>query len=81
MDSLFEKIASLRMLCEESGFTPDSKEGNMFHGILDVLKEMSQMIENIEGEYLGAFQMRAEDVLKDAEKYFSDVEDTEELPF
>lgn len=80
MDSLFEKIASLRVLCEENGFTPDSKEGTIFHGILDVLKEMSQMIENIEGEYLGAFQMRAEDVLKDAEKYFSD-EDTEELPF
>lgn len=52
MNYIYEKIAYLRGLCEGSGFSPDSKEGKIFHGILDVLDEMAQVIETRENEEL-----------------------------
>lgn len=49
MEYLFKKISDLRELCQESGFEVQSKEGRIFHGILDILDEMANVLET--GEY------------------------------
>lgn len=45
MEYFEKKITYLRGLCDGSGFAEDSKEGKVFHGILDVLDDMAFMLE------------------------------------
>lgn len=45
MEYFEKKITYLRGLCDGSGFSPDSNEGKVFHGILDVLDDMAFMLE------------------------------------
>ena len=45
MEYFEKKITYLRGLCDGSGFAEDSKEGKIFHGILDVLDDMAFMLE------------------------------------
>lgn len=44
MEELFEKLAALRELCNVLDFQPDSKEGRMFNGILEVLDDMAELL-------------------------------------
>ena len=37
MEYFDKKITYLRGLCDGSGFDPDTKEGKIFHGIMDIL--------------------------------------------
>ena len=46
MEYFEKKITYLRGLCDGSGYPPDSKEGKIFHGILDVLDDMAFMLES-----------------------------------
>ena len=34
------------LCCDGSGYSPDSKEGKIFHGILDVLDDIAFMLES-----------------------------------
>ena len=45
MEYFEKKITYLRGLCDASGFPEESKEGKIFHGILDVLDDMAFMLE------------------------------------
>lgn len=45
MEYFEKKITYLRGLCDGSGFSEESKEGKVFHGILDVLDDMAFMLE------------------------------------
>lgn len=45
MEYFEKKITYLRGLCDGSGFDPDSKEGKIFHGIMDILEDMAFMLE------------------------------------
>lgn len=45
MEYFEKKITYLRGLCDGSGFAPDSKEGKIFHEILNVLDDMAFMLE------------------------------------
>ena len=40
MEYFDKKITYLRGLCDGSGFDPDTKEGKIFHGIMDILEDM-----------------------------------------
>ena len=42
-----KKITYLKGLCDGSGFTEDSPQGKIFHGILDILDDMSFMLESV----------------------------------
>lgn len=46
MDYFYDKIAEIKTLCEESGFDENSKEGKIFHSILDLLDEFISSIED-----------------------------------
>ena len=46
MEYFEKKITYLRGLCDGSGYPPDSKEGKIFHGILDVLDDIAFMLES-----------------------------------
>lgn len=46
MEYFEKKITYLRGLCDGSGYPPDSKEGKIFHGILDLLDDMAFMLES-----------------------------------
>ena len=46
MEYFEKKITYLRGLCDGSGYSPDSKEGKIFHGILDVLDDIAFMLES-----------------------------------
>lgn len=56
MLNIIRKIAYLRGLCEGSGFGEDTKEGKIFSGILDVLDDIVdkideyQFLENFDGK-------------------------------
>ena len=41
MEYFDKKITYLRGLCDGSGFDPDTKEGKIFHGIMDILEDMA----------------------------------------
>ncbi|WP_313526796.1 CD1247 N-terminal domain-containing protein [Anaerotignum sp.] len=45
MEYFEKKITYLRGMCDGSGFDEDSKEGKVFHGILDILDDMAFMLE------------------------------------
>lgn len=45
MEYFEKKITYLRGLCDGSGFDENSKEGKIFHGMLDVLDDMAFMLE------------------------------------
>ena len=45
MEYFEKKITYLRGLCDGSDFDENSKEGKIFHGILDVLDDMAFMLE------------------------------------
>lgn len=45
MEYFEKKITYLRGLCDGSGFSEDSQEGKIFHGMLDVLDDMAFMLE------------------------------------
>ncbi len=45
MEYFEKKITYLRGLCDGSGFDPESKEGKIFHGIMDILEDMAFMLE------------------------------------
>lgn len=45
MEYFEKKITYLRGLCDGSGFSEESKEGKIFHGMLDVLDDMAFMLE------------------------------------
>ena len=45
MEYFEKKITYLRGLCDGSDFPAESKEGKIFHGILDVLDDMAFMLE------------------------------------
>lgn len=45
MEYFEKKITYLRGLCDGSGFDPDSKEGKIFHGMMDILEDMAFMLE------------------------------------
>ena len=42
-----KKIAYLKGLCDGSGFTEDSPQGKIFHGMLEMLDDMSAMLESV----------------------------------
>ena len=44
MEYFEKKITYLRGLCDGSGYPKDSKEGKIFHGILDVLDDLAFML-------------------------------------
>lgn len=46
MEYFEKKITYLRGLCDGSGYPQDSKEGKIFHGILDVLDDIAFMLES-----------------------------------
>ena len=46
MEYFEKKITYLRGLCDGSGYPPDSKEGKIFHAMLDVLDDIAFMLEN-----------------------------------
>jgi predicted RNA-binding Zn-ribbon protein involved in translation (DUF1610 family) len=46
MEYFEKKITYLRGLCDGSGFSPESQEGKIFHGILDVLDDMAKALSN-----------------------------------
>lgn len=45
MEYFEKKITYLRGLCDGSGFDPESKEGKIFHGVMDILEDMAFMLE------------------------------------
>ena len=45
MEYFEKKITYLRGLCDGSGFDPESKEGKIFHGMMDILEDMAFMLE------------------------------------
>lgn len=45
MEYFEKKITYLRGLCDGSGFDESSKEGKIFHGMLEVLDDMAFMLE------------------------------------
>lgn len=45
MEYFEKKITYLRGLCDGSGFSEESKEGKIFHGMLDILDDMAFMLE------------------------------------
>lgn len=45
MEYFEKKITYLRGLCDGSGFPEDSREGKIFHGMLDILDDMAFMLE------------------------------------
>lgn len=45
MEYFEKKITYLRGLCDGSGFSEESREGKIFHGMLDVLDDMAFMLE------------------------------------
>ena len=59
MEYFDKKITYLRGLCDGSGFDPDTKEGKIFHGIMDVLEDMAFMLETfMDDEELGRSAVR-----------------------
>ncbi len=46
MEYFEKKITYLRGLCDGSGYPSDSKEGKIFHGMLDLLDDMAFMLES-----------------------------------
>lgn len=68
MEYFEKKITYLRGLCDGSDFPEDSKEGKIFHGILDVLDDMAFMLETF---------MDDEDLVMDEE----DLDETDEPIF
>ena len=46
MEYFEKKITYLRGLCDGSGYPQDSKEGKIFHAMLDVLDDIAFMLEN-----------------------------------
>lgn len=68
MEYFEKKITYLRGLCDGSGFPEESKEGKIFHGILDVLDDMAFMLETF---------MDDEDMVMDEE----DLDETDEPIF
>lgn len=68
MEYFEKKITYLRGLCDGSGFPEESKEGKVFHGILDVLDDMAFMLETF---------MDDEDMVMEEE----DLDDTDEPIF
>ena len=45
MEYFEKKITYLRGLCDGSGFDPDTKEGKILHGVMDILEDMAFMLE------------------------------------
>lgn len=45
MEYFDRKIAYLRGMCDGSGFDETTKEGKIFHGILEVLEELANCLE------------------------------------
>lgn len=45
MEYFEKKITYLRGLCDGSGFDEASKEGKIFHGMLDIMDDMAFMLE------------------------------------
>jgi len=45
MEYFEKKITYLRGLCDGSGFDENSKEGKIFHGMLEILDDMAFMLE------------------------------------
>lgn len=45
MEYFEKKITYLRGLCDGSGFSEESKEGKILHGVLDILDDMAFMLE------------------------------------
>lgn len=58
MEYFDKKITYLRGLCDGSGFDPETKEGKIFHGIMDILEDMAFMLETfLDDEDLEAVDM------------------------
>ncbi|MFI3174804.1 MAG: hypothetical protein R3Y53_06320 [Bacillota bacterium] len=45
MEYFEKKLTYLRGLCDGSGFSKESNEGKIFHGIIEVLDDMAFMLE------------------------------------
>lgn len=66
MNELYQKIAYLRGVCDGSGFTKDSKEGKVFHGILDVLDDMSSALQDyMDDQFFGDVEDTGDDAYYD----------------
>jgi len=63
-----KKVTYLRGLCDGSGYTEDSKDGKIFHHMLDLLDDMSCMLEQQNSAEHQKLDMIAED--DDDEPYF-----------
>ncbi len=59
MEYFEKKITYLRGLCDGSGFDENSKEGKIFHGMLEILDDMAFMLETFMDD----------DEMEDMEKY------------
>ncbi len=69
MEYFEKKLTYLRGVCDGSGFSADTKEGKIFHGILEILDDMSFMLETfMDDEDLDSLDMYEDDE-KDFESY------------
>ncbi len=69
MEYFEQKITYLRGLCDGSGYTEDSKEGKIFHGMLDLLDDMACMLEHYNEAENDSFDTLEEDD-EDEDAYF-----------
>lgn len=67
MTFIYEKLAYLRGLCDGSGFDESTKEGKIFNGILDVLDELTNIVEEVKENNDGLEHIDDESDDEDAE--------------
>ena len=71
MEYFERKITYLRGLCDGSGFSEDSTEGKIFHGMLDILDDMAFMLETfLDDEELLPVEETADDDETDEPIFF-----------
>ena len=67
-----KKITYLRGLCDGSGFDPDTKEGKILHGVMDILEDMAFMLETfLDDEDLEEMQIDDEDDAEEPVYFYS----------
>ncbi len=72
MEYFEKKITYLRGLCDGSGFDPDTKEGKILHGVMDILEDMAFMLETfLDDEDLEEMQIDDEDDAEEPVYFYS----------
>lgn len=68
MDTIYDKLTYLRGLCDGAGFTEDTKEGKVFQGILDVLDELTTVVDSIYEDASEEFEEEEDEETEEEEK-------------